>query len=188
MITVDQLDKNLNSMLEGWFTKFEPLYISVYQEKLAMDERIFPTGKGGGTNVAGDVLPTDPYSTTAIYVSPKDVRNAPAKFKKGKRGKPIKSLYFPFGYAQLKSETSATKPLQLIGLGNGGLYASFLKTPLSEDGLNCSIEIGTEQKGKIAGLEAKYGIIFKPTKEEQDAMLDLQGILITEQINKQFNG
>jgi hypothetical protein len=184
MITVDKLDKNLNDMLAGWFTKFEPLYIAVYQEKLAMDARIFPKGKDGGTNTAGDVLPTEKYSTTAIYVSPNDLRNAPAKFKKGKRGKPIKSLYFPFGYAQLKTETSATKPLQLTG----DLFRSFIRTPTGEDGLNCSIEISEEQTGKIKGLQSKYGKIFIPTKEEQDSMLLLHAELIIEQINKQFNG
>lgn len=191
MITIDQLDKNLNDMLEGWLTKFEPLYISVYQERLDMQERIFGKGTKGGSNRNGDKLPTTAYSTTPIYVSPKDLRNAPSQFKKGKRGKPIESLYFPKGYAQIKTQTSATVPLQLTG----NLLGSWLATPISEDGLNCSIEIGSEQKDKIKGLEfgngdkfKGYGVIFQPSKEEQQAMLDLQGELIVEQINKQFNG
>jgi hypothetical protein len=193
MITVNQLDKNLTTMLDGWFTKFEPLYTAVTQEKLDMEKRIFGTGNKGGTNTAGAKLPTTAYSVTPIYVSPKDVRNAPAKFKKGKPNKDgkrrnIESLYFPFGYAQLKTETSARLPLQLVGSGNGGLLASFFNTPTGEDGLTCAIEIGTEQVGKIEGLEAKYGIIFLPTEEEEQAMLNLHTELIIEQINKQFNG
>jgi hypothetical protein len=191
MITIDQLDKNLNDMLEGWLTKFEPLYISVYQERVDMEERIFGKGNKGGSNRNGDKLPTTAYSTKPIYVSPKDLRNAPSQFKKGKRGTPINSLYFPGGYAQIKTQTTAVKPLQLTG----NLIGSWIGTPLSEDGLTASIEIGSDQKDKIKGLEfgngdkfKGYGVIFKPSKEEEQAMLDYQGELIVEQINKQFNG
>ena len=196
MITIDQLDKNLNDMLEGWLTKFEPLYKAVFNLKEnVMQERIFGKGTQGGTNTDGSKLPTKPYSTTPIYVSPKDLKNAPSKFKfgksttttktgKAKKGKPIESLYFPGGYAQIKSQTSATIPLQLTG----NLLGSWLATPTGEDGLTASIEIGTEQVGKVEGLETKYGIIFQPSDEEQQAMLDYQGELIVEQINKQFNG
>lgn len=185
MITVDQLDKNLASMLEGWFTKFEPLYIAVENLKVnQMQERIFGSGTSGGTNTDGGKLPTKPYSTTPIYVSPTDLRNAPSQFKKGKRGTPINSLFFPGGYSQIKTQTSAVLPLQLTG----NLLGSWISTPTSEDGLSVAIEIGTEQVGKIEGLEAKYGIIFLPTEEEEQAMLNLHAELIVEQINKQFNG
>jgi len=191
MITIDQLDKNLNDMLEGWLTKFEPLYISVYQERIDMQERIFGKGNKGGSNRNGDKLPTTAYSSTPIYVNPRDLRNAPSQFKKGKRGTPINSLYFPGGYAQIKTQTSATIPLQLTG----NLLGSWLSTPIGEDGLSCSIEIGSEQKDKIKGLEfgngdkfKGYGVIFQPSKEEEQAMLELQAELIVEQINKQFNG
>ena len=47
MITVEQLDKNLNDMLAGWLTKFEPLYISVSKERVDMQERIFGKGNKG---------------------------------------------------------------------------------------------------------------------------------------------
>jgi hypothetical protein len=184
MITIDQLDKNLNDMLEGWLTKFEPLYISVYQERVDMQERIFGKGTSGGSNSEGAKLPTKPYSTKPIYVSPKNLRNAPSQFKKGKRGTPINSLYFPGGYAQIKTQTSAVLPLQLTG----NLIGSWIGTPLSEDGLTASIEIGTDQVKKISGLEKKYGTIFQPTDQEEKDMLELQAELIVAQINKQFNG
>lgn len=185
MITVDQLDKNLTTMLEGWFTKFEPLYTAVYNLKVnVMQERIFGKGTQGGTNTDGSKLPTKPYSTTPIYVSPKDLRNAPGQFKKGKQGKAINSLFFPGGYAQIKTQTSAVLPLQLTG----NLLGSWVSTPTSDDGLTASIEIGTEQLGKVEGLETKYGIIFQPSDEEQQDMLLLHAELIIEQINKQFNG
>jgi hypothetical protein len=185
MITVDQLDKNLNDMLAGWFTNFEPLYIAVFNLKTnVMQERIFGKGTSGGSNTDGTKLPTEPYSTKPIYVSPTSLRNAPSQFKKGKRGTAIKSLYFPFGYAQIKTQTSAVLPLQLTG----ALNRSWISTPVSEDGLTATIEIGTEQIGKVDGLESKYGIIFQPSDEEQQDMLILHTELIIEQINKQFNG
>lgn len=185
MITVDQVDKNLNSMLEGWFTNFEPLYTAVFNLKTnVMQERIFGKGTQGGSNTDGGKLPTKPYSTKPLYVSPKSLRNAPSQFKKGKRGTPIKSLYFPFGYAQIKTQTSAVLPLQLTG----ALNRSWISTPVSEDGLTATIEIGTEQVGKVDGLESKYGIIFQPSEEEQQEMIELHTELLIEQINKQFNG
>lgn len=185
MITVDQVDKNLNSMLEGWFTNFEPLYTAVFNLKTnVMQERIFGKGTQGGSNTDGGKLPTKPYLTKPLYVSPKSLRNAPSQFKKGKRGTPIKSLYFPFGYAQIKTQTSAVLPLQLTG----ALNRSWISTPVSEDGLTATIEIGTEQVGKVDGLESKYGIIFQPSEEEQQEMIELHTELLIEQINKQFNG
>jgi hypothetical protein len=36
-------------------------------------------------------------------------------------------------------------------------------------------------------LEAKYGIIFLPTKEEQEAMLEEHAILLAEQITNAMN-
>ena len=120
MITIDQLDKNLNDMLEGWLTKFTPLYDAVYQERIEMQERIFGKGNKGGSNQAGDKLPTTAYSNTPIYVSPK--------------------------------------------------FSFFLHNRHYHFDKNI------------------YGVIFQPTDQEEQAMLDYQGELIVEQINKQFNG
>jgi hypothetical protein len=176
--TPEEINKNLDLLFEGWKSKFTALYGPVRELKRIMFKRIFGTGSSGGTNTAGQKLPTKPYSTTPIYVSPRSLRNAPSKFKVGKTGEPIKSLYFPGGYAQLKQGTSAKLPLELTGRLKGG----FLTSEVITEGLEAAITVPTSELGKIEGLEAKYGIIFLPTKEEQEAMLEEHAILLAEQI------
>ena len=181
--TAEEVNKNLDLLFEGWKSKFTALYGPVREFKRIMFKRIFGTGSRGGTNTAGEKLPTKPYSTTPIYVSPRSLRNAPSKFKVGKRGEPIESLYFPGGYAQLKQGTSAKLPLELTGRLKGG----FLTSEVITEGLNAAITVPTSELGKIEGLEAKYGIIFLPTKEEQEAMLEEHAILLAEQITNAMN-
>jgi hypothetical protein len=110
--------------------------------------------------------------------------NAPSKFKVGKppdgqdRGKPIKSLYFPQGYAQIKTETSRKLPLELTGRLKGG----FLSEEVITEGFTAAIALPESEQKKKEGLEAKYGPIFLPTKEEQDEMLQDHANQIVEQI------
>jgi hypothetical protein len=148
-----------------------------------MFKRIFGTGSSGGTNSEGQKLPTKPYSTTPVYVSPRSLRNAPSKFKKGKTGNPIESLYFPNGYAQIKSETSAKLPLELTGRLKGGFFEQEVLT----EGLTAGVALPDSETGKAAGLEARYGIIFQPTGFEQDAMLEEHAQLLAQSIINGLN-
>jgi hypothetical protein len=183
MPTPAQIQNNLDNLYQGFTSNFTVLYGPVRELKRIMFKRIFGTGSSGGTNTAGEKLPTKPYSSTPIYVSPRSLRNAPSKFKVGKRGTPIKSLFFPGGYAQLKQGTSAKLPLELTGRLKGG----FLTSEVITEGLNAAITVPTSEQGKIDGLEAKYGTIFLPTKEEQEAMLEEHAILLAEQITNAMN-
>ena len=174
----DDVKKNLDILLEGWASKFTPLYGPVRELKRIMFKRIFGTGSKGGTNTAGSKLPTEPYSTKPIYVSPRSLANAPSKYKIGKRGEPIESLYFPGGYAELKSGTSRKLPLELTGR----LKAGFLNEEVFTEGLTAGILLPESEQKKKEGLERKYGPIFLPTKEEQDEMLQDHAQQIVEQI------
>jgi hypothetical protein len=148
-----------------------------------MFKRIFGTGSSGGTNTAGDKLPTVPYSTKPIYVSPRALASAPSKYKVGKRGEPIKSLYFPGGYAELKKGTSRKLPLELTGRLKGG----FLSSEVLTEGLEAAITVPASEEGKIDGLEAKYGTIFLPTAEEQAEMLEDHAAELVQQIINAMN-
>lgn len=177
-MTPEQINKNLEELYEGWKSKFTALYIPVRELKRIMFKRIFGTGSKGGTNTAGEKLPTVPYSTKPIYVSPRTLASAPSKYKKGKRGEPIESLYFPNGYAELKKGTSRKLPLELTGR----LKAGFLNEDVITEGLEAAIVAPASELGKIQGLEAKYGTIFLPTKEEQEEMLQDHAEQLVEQI------
>jgi hypothetical protein len=183
MATPAEIQKNLDILYEGWTSKFTPLYVAVRELKRIMFKRIFGTGRKGGTNTAGDELPTKPYSTKPIYVSPRALASAPSQFKKGKNGDPIESLYFPRGYAQLKQETSRKLPLELTGKLKGGFLAAEILT----EGLEAAILFPASELGKKEGLEAKYGTIFLPTKEEQDEMLQDHAEELVQQIINAMN-
>jgi len=183
MPTPAEIQKNLDILYEGWTSKFTPLYVAVRELKRIMFKRIFGTGSSGGTNTAGEKLPTKPYSTKPIYVSPRALASAPSKYKVGKRGEPIESLYFQGGYAELKKGTSRKLPLELTGKLKGG----FLSEEVITEGLEAAIALPGSETGKVDGLEAKYGIIFLPTKEEQEAMLEEHAQLLVEQIINAMN-
>ena len=183
MPTPAQIQKNLDELYNDWTSKFTALYGPIRELKRIMFKRIFGTGSSGGSNSDGQKLPTKPYSTTPIYVSPRSLRNAPSKFKVGKRGEPIESLYFPGGYAQLKQGTSAKLPLELTGRLKGG----FLSEEVITEGLEAAIALPASEEGKVEGLEAKYGIIFQPTAEEQAEMLEEHAQQLVEQIINAMN-
>jgi hypothetical protein len=178
MPTPAEIQKNLDDLYNGWTSKFTPLYGPVRELKRIMFKRIFGTGSSGGTNTAGEKLPTKPYSTKPLYISPRALTNAPSKFKVGKRGEPIESLFFPGGYAELKKSTSRKLPLELTGRLKGG----FLSSDVLTEGLEAAITVPASEIGKIDGLELKYGTIFLPTAEEQEAMLEEHAGQIVQQI------
>jgi hypothetical protein len=179
-MTIAEFQQRSEAITEAWSTNFIPLYRAVEDLKGLMFLRIFGTGTTGGSNSAGDKLPTVGYSKEPIYVSPRSLKNAPASFKKGKRGTPIQSLYFPEGYAQLKSQTSAVLPLQLTG----ALKFGFQSSGIENNGLQSSITIISSELGKVEGLENKYGAIFEPTNEEINEFESSLSEFITEAFNK----
>jgi hypothetical protein len=196
MPTPAEIQKNLDALYEGWTSKFTALYGPVRELKRIMFKRIFGTGSTGGTNTAGDKLPSVPYKTTPIYVSPRTLASAPSRFKVGKppegetTGKPIKSLYFPDGYAQLKQETSRKLPLELTGRLKGG----FLSQEVITEGLTAGIGLPDSEKEKAQGLQfgngkrfKGYGPIFQPTPEEQAEMLEDHAAELVQQIINAMN-
>jgi hypothetical protein len=183
MPTPAEIQKNLDALYSDWTNKFTALYGPVRELKRIMFKRIFGTGSSGGTNTAGEKLPTVPYSTKPIYVSPRALASAPSKFKVGKRGEPIKSLFFPGGYAELKKGTSRKLPLELTGRLKGG----FLSSEVLTEGLEAAITVPASEVGKIDGLEAKYGTIFLPTAEEQAEMLEEHAAELVQQIINAMN-
>ncbi len=178
MASPSEFNSTLRSLYESWQESFIPFYTGVRELKTEMFARIFGTGNKGGSNTAGGKLPTKPYSTEELYISPLAVRNAPARFKVGKRDTPIESLYFPGGYAQLKKETSSKLPLELTGR----LKGSFVAESVATEGNKASILINQTEVEKIRGLEAKYGQIFYPTQDELDFLISIVSEEIAEQI------
>jgi len=196
MPTIKEMNLRMDALNKEWNTNFKPLYRAGSNLKRVMYKRIFGTGNKGGYNTEMQSLPTFSYSTTPLYVDPNSLRNAPASFKFGKptidskgkkkKGKPIKSLYFPLGYAQLKTKTSATLPLQLTGKLAGG----FQKSDVLEDGLSVSVTLPDSEVDKAEGLQygnrnfKGYGTIFQPTDMEQEEFLLLHGQYVVDVINE----
>jgi hypothetical protein len=190
MPTIKEMNLRMDALNKEWNTNFKPLYRAGTNLKRVMFKRIFGKGNSGGYNTAMQELPTKDYSTEPIYVDPKSLRNAPASFKFGKpttdskgktkKGKPIKSLYFQGGYAELKTKTSATLPLQLTGKLAGG----FLQSEVIKDGLSVEVILPESEVGKSKGLEKKYGIIFQPTDMEEEEFLLLHGQYVVDAINE----
>jgi len=190
MPTIKEMNLRMDALNKEWNTNFKPLYRAGTNLKRVMFKRIFGKGNSGGYNTAMESLPTKDYSVEPIYVDPKSLRNAPASFKFGKpttdskgktkKGKPIKSLYFAGGYAELKTKTSAKLPLQLTGKLAGG----FLQSEVIKDGLSVEVTLPESELGKSKGLEKMYGIIFQPTDMEEEEFLLLHGQYLVEAINE----
>jgi hypothetical protein len=196
--TPEQIKQRTDALYEDFISDFKPLYLAVIELKRLMGKRIFGTGTSGGSNTAGQKLPSIPYSTTPIYVSSSTIQDAPSKFKFGKprtvngktkKGKPIKSLYFEGGYAQLKSQTSRKLPLELTGFLKGGFFEQEVIT----EGLTAGIGLPDSESDKAEGLQfgnrnfKGYGAIFQPTKEEQDEFLEDHAQLLVQSIVNALN-
>jgi hypothetical protein len=87
-------------------------------------------------------------------------------------------------YAKIKA-TNGRPPLELTGF----LKRSFAtdQTTIITEGFDTAIYTVADEAGKVAGLEKLYGTIFKPTKEEQDRMLQLHAELLVEEISNQIS-
>jgi hypothetical protein len=178
-MTIEQLLEEQLSLIDSWKSSFTPLYRAVLDIRGQMSKRIFGTGTNNGSNSVGQELPTKPYSTQEIYVDPRSLKRVPSGKNIGKRGKPIKSLYFEGGYSELK--TLIGRPA--LELTNN-LDSSFTNTPIVNSGENAAIVVDDSEAGKVAGLENKYGKIFDMTDEE-DALF---GELLAEYITEALNG
>ena len=87
-------------------------------------------------------------------------------------------------YAKIKA-ANGKPPLELTGF----LKRSFATDQGSvfNEGFGSAIYIQADEVGKVTGLEKLYGTIFKPTAEEQAAMLQLHADLLVEQISNQIS-
>jgi hypothetical protein len=87
-------------------------------------------------------------------------------------------------YALIKQK-NGRPPLELTGF----LKRSFATDQGSvfNEGFGSAIYIQADEVGKVTGLEKLYGTIFKPTAEEQAAMLQLHADLLVEQISNQIS-
>jgi hypothetical protein len=87
-------------------------------------------------------------------------------------------------YAKIK-QANGRPPLELTGF----LKRSFATDQGSvfNEGFGSAIYIQADEVGKVTGLEKLYGTIFKPTAEEQSAMLQLHAELLVEQISNQIS-
>jgi hypothetical protein len=87
-------------------------------------------------------------------------------------------------YAKIK-QANGRPPLELTGF----LKRSFATDQGSvfNEGFGSAIYIQADEVGKVTGLEKLYGTIFKPTAEEQSAMLQLHADLLVEQISNQIS-
>jgi hypothetical protein len=151
MATPKEISGRIDGLFAEWSGGFTPLSAAVLDMRREMFIRIFGTGTSGGSNTAGQKLPTKPYTPAYAAI-------------KAKNGRP---------------------PLELTG---------FLKRSFATDqgsvfaqGFGVAIYIQADEAGKAEGLQKLYGPIFQPTKEEQDAMLQLHADLLVEQISNQIS-
>lgn len=151
MATPKEISGRIDALFSEWSGGFTPLFFAVLDMRRVMYIRIFGTGTTGGSNTAGQKLPTKPYT--------------PA-------------------YAKIKA-ANGRPPLELTGF----LKRSFAtdQSSVFNQGFGSAIYIQADEAGKAQGLQKLYGPIFQPTKEEQDAMLQLHADLLVEQISNQIS-
>jgi hypothetical protein len=103
---------------------------------------------------------------------------------KNQAGDSLPTVPYSPAYAKLKAK-NGRPPLELTGF----LKRSFAtdQTTVILEGFDTAIYTVADEAGKVAGLEKLYGTIFKPTKEEQDRMLQLHAELLVEQISNQIS-
>jgi hypothetical protein len=103
---------------------------------------------------------------------------------KNQAGDSLPTVPYSPAYAKLKAK-NGRPPLELTGF----LKRSFAtdQTTVILEGFDTAIYTVADEAGKVAGLEKLYGTIFKPTKEEQDRMLQLHADLLVEQISNQIS-
>jgi hypothetical protein len=96
----------------------------------------------------------------------------------------LPTVKYTEAYAKIKAK-NGRPPLELTGF----LKRSFAtdQSSVSNQGFTSFIYIQGDESVKAQSLEKLYGIIFQPTKEEQDAMLQLHADLLVEEISNQIS-
>ena len=74
MATPKEISERIDGLFSEWSGGFTPLYFAVLDMRREMYIRIFGTGKNGGTNQAGQTLPTVPYSPAYAKIKAKNGR------------------------------------------------------------------------------------------------------------------
>jgi len=74
MATVKEVSDRINSLFSEWSGGFTPLFLAVLDMRREMFIRIFGTGTSGGSNTAGQKIPTKPYTPAYAKIKAKNGR------------------------------------------------------------------------------------------------------------------
>jgi hypothetical protein len=74
MATVKEVNDRINSLFAEWSGGFTPLFFAVQEMRRLMSIRIFGIGTSGGSNTAGQKLPTKPYTPAYALIKQKNGR------------------------------------------------------------------------------------------------------------------
>ena len=74
MATPKEVSDRINSLFSEWSGGFTPLFFAVLDMRREMFIRIFGTGTSGGSNTAGQKLPTKPYTPAYALIKQKNGR------------------------------------------------------------------------------------------------------------------
>lgn len=74
MATAKQVSERINALFAEWSGGFTPLFFAVLDMRRKMFIRIFGTGTSGGSNTAGQKLPTKPYTPAYALIKQKNGR------------------------------------------------------------------------------------------------------------------
>jgi hypothetical protein len=74
MATPKEVSERINALFAEWSGGFTPLFFAVLDMRREMFIRIFGTGTSGGSNTAGQKLPTRPYTPAYALIKQKNGR------------------------------------------------------------------------------------------------------------------
>jgi len=74
MATPKEVSDRINALFSEWSGGFTPLFFAVQDMRREMFIRIFGTGTSGGSNTAGQKLPTKPYTPAYALIKQKNGR------------------------------------------------------------------------------------------------------------------
>lgn len=74
MATPKEISGRIDALFSDWSGGFTPLFFAVLDMRRVMYIRIFGTGTTGGTNTAGQKLPTKPYTPAYAAIKAKNGR------------------------------------------------------------------------------------------------------------------
>jgi hypothetical protein len=166
-MTVGEFQKRTEEIYSEFTSDFKPLYEAVSDLRLDMGQRIFEKFE----NTAGQKIPL------------------PARKSPGTSA----GDYSP-GYAKLKQ--TRPNPLELTNFLENNFYAE----PPYQNGLEAGIQLSPREYDKAQGLQygksvnpkytqfSGYGVIFRPTKEEEERFLEDHSFRLAAEIQKRLNG